>query len=517
MKKFITNNIRINVVWYIVWLIAGIFILFWRLGDLIGLHSDEAVFGIYSEMILEGARPLWGIFNIYTAPIHAYMLAIVIKIFGNSIWSLRILGPIFTLITIAMVYDIIRHYSVVRARWIACFLITFPPVVIFSRLCAEVYVLNPLLFFGTIWIYQRLCLSQKKYIWIIGWVLASILVSVGIWNHVIFLPSALALVFSYLVFLWPGLRLFFIRCIFFTLGFLIGLIPRIISAICFDFSFFPERPSLPLTPIVSTVVNLFYTLSGDGLCARFSGGSKLFFAWGIAVILLIFIVFRYFSNDKTIARKLLHGISVFFICNFLFAWKMTEYGSINSRFWLIPVWVFPILLGLLMVNIDALKGYIIGSILISINIILLLINYYIPNSNSPGALLPVVDVGGTYDNSWDYFDHREIVKRLSQVEGEYIFISDRNVFTFYYLMPKDQRHRIKMIWPIKLTEQNLPPGKIRLFNLVTYLGPIPKSSLFVFYDSDKVGLDHFSRMSFFKWMIVDKNTSIPGFLVYRVK
>ena len=75
MKKFITNNIRINVVWYIVWLIAGIFILFWRLGDLIGLHSDEAVFGIYSEMILEGARPLWGIFNIYTAPIHAYMLA----------------------------------------------------------------------------------------------------------------------------------------------------------------------------------------------------------------------------------------------------------------------------------------------------------------------------------------------------------------------------------------------------------------------------------------------------------
>ena len=170
-----------------------------------------------------------------------------------------------------------------------------------------------------------------------------------------------------------------------------------------------------------------------------------------------------------------------------------------------------------MVNIDALKGYIIGSILISINIILLLINYYIPNSNSPGALLPVVDVGGTYDNSWDYFDHREIVKRLSQVEGEYIFISDRNVFTFYYLMPKDQRHRIKMIWPIKLTEQNLPPGKIRLFNLVTYLGPIPKSSLFVFYDSDKVGLDHFSRMSFFKWMIVDKNTSIPGFLVYRVK
>ncbi|KAA0243975.1 MAG: hypothetical protein DYG83_09290 [Candidatus Brocadia sp. AMX2] len=61
-------------------------------------------------MILDGARPLYGIFNYYTSPIHAYLLAIVIKILGNSIWSLRCLGPIFTLITIVAIYDIVRQF-----------------------------------------------------------------------------------------------------------------------------------------------------------------------------------------------------------------------------------------------------------------------------------------------------------------------------------------------------------------------------------------------------------------------
>lgn len=517
MKILLSYTKSINVVRYIVWLIAAIFILFWKLEDVVGLHRDEAIFGIYSQMILEGSRPLWGIFNIYTAPIHAYMLAIVIKIFGDSIWSLRVLGPIFSLITITMVYDVIRHYSAIRARWIACFLITFPPVVIFSRLCAEVYVLHPFLFFGTIWIYQRLCLSQKRYAQIVGWLLTGFFVSVGIWNHVIFLPSAIALIFAYLVFLWPGTRLFFYSLLFFLPGFFLGLIPRIISATCFGFSFFPEKPSLPMAPIASAIKNLFYTLSGDGLYARFSGGSTFFFIWGIAGILLIFLVLRLFSISKIKQKKLLCGIVVFLLINFLCIWKMSTFGSICSRFWLIPVWIFPILLGLLMEDIHSLKWHILGYAVIIIHTISLLLNYYIPCSHSPGVVAPVVYVGGKYDNTWDYYDHRQIVKELAHVDSKYIFISNQNVFTFYYLMPKDQKHRIKMLWPIKLTEKNIPPEKSTLFDLVTYIGSIPKSSLFLFYDSDKVSLDDFSRMSFFKWLIIDTNTSIPGFLVYHVK
>lgn len=83
---------------------------------------------------------LW-YFNYYTSPLQAYLLAVVTEILGNSIWSLRCLGPIFTLITIVAIYDIVRQLSAIRARWIACFLVIIPPIVMFSQLCGEVFVL----------------------------------------------------------------------------------------------------------------------------------------------------------------------------------------------------------------------------------------------------------------------------------------------------------------------------------------------------------------------------------------
>lgn len=122
---------------------------------------------------------LW-YFNYYTSPLQAYLLAVVTEILGNSIWSLRCLGPIFTLITIVAIYDIVRQLSAIRARWIACFLVTFPPIVMFSQLCGEVFVLNPFLLFGTIWVYVRLCQSQKPYIRRTGFVLAGFLMSLGV-------------------------------------------------------------------------------------------------------------------------------------------------------------------------------------------------------------------------------------------------------------------------------------------------------------------------------------------------
>ncbi|MBM4065863.1 MAG: glycosyltransferase family 39 protein, partial [Planctomycetes bacterium] len=193
---------------YFAWLSAGIIILFWKLDDIVGLHRDEAIFGLFVEMIHDGARPLHGVFNYYTSPIHAYFLAIITKILGNSIWSLRCLGPVFVIITISAIYDIVRQFSLIRARWIACFLLTFPPVVIFSRLCGEVFVLNPFFFFGTIWVYVKFCRSQKPYLKRIGLILVGFLMSLGVWNHIIFLPSAVSLIVCYAIFTWPGFRHF---------------------------------------------------------------------------------------------------------------------------------------------------------------------------------------------------------------------------------------------------------------------------------------------------------------------
>ena len=503
--------------WYLAGLFAGIIILFWKLDDIVGLHRDEAVFGLFVEMIFDGALPLHGIFNYYTSPIHAYLLTFVTKILGNSIWSLRCLGPIFSIITIIAIFDIVRHFSVIRARWMACFLITFPPIVIFSRLCGEVFVLNPFLFFGTIWVYTRLCRSQKQYISRIGFILAGFLMSLGVWNHVIFLPSATSLVICYAIFMWPGLRQFLFNSLFCSLGFLVGLIPRFISALVLGNVLFQKKPSIPPASLTSSLLNLLYTLSGDGLYARFSGGSVIPSAWGILGISIIILATFYFLKHSKNEEIIFWGIWVFLILNFIGIWQITPFGSMGSRLWLIPAWIFPILPGVWIPDFHAWKWRILGGILISVNLILLVVNYYIPNSRSYGVISPSIYVGGKYDNTWDYYDHRQIVKILAQTDEEYIFVSNINVFTFYYLMPEEQRHRIKLLWPLEQGGMGGTSEKQILYAKFGYKGPMPKSALFVFYDNDKDYLENFSNQWYFPLTTLDNDISFPGFKVFRLK
>jgi len=503
--------------WYLAWPIAGILILFWKLDTIVGLHRDEAVFGLFAEMIIDGARPFYGIFNYYTSPVHSYLLAIVIKILGNSVWSLRCLGPVFTLITIVAIFDIVRQFSPVRARWIAYFLITFPPIVIFSRLCGEVFVFNPFLFFGTIWVYVRLCRNQKQYMNRTGWVLAGFLMSLGVWNHIIFLPSAISLVLCYIVFMWPGFRQFFVNSAFCSLGFFIGMIPRFISALVYGNVLFQKRPAIPPASLKTSLLNLLYTLSGDGLYARFSGRSVIPFVWGIlGAFVIVLITFHFLRHDKN-EKKIFWGIWVFLIFNFIGIWQITPFGSMGSRLWLIPVWIFPILLGIWIKDVHAWKWRILGGVVIITNLILLSVNYYIPNNHSNGVICPSIYVGGKYDNTWDYYDHRQIVEKLAQADDEYIFISNINIFTFYYFMPEDQRHRIKWLWPIELGGMGNTPEKQRLYSRFCYKGPMPKSALFVFYDNDKDYLANFSKQWYYPLTTVDADKSIPGFKIFCLK
>ncbi|HHT9138560.1 MAG TPA: ArnT family glycosyltransferase [Candidatus Wunengus sp. YC60] len=503
--------------WYLAWLCAGIVILFWRLDDIVGLHRDEAVFGLFVEMILDGARPLNGVFNYYTSPIHAYLLAIIAKILGNSIWSLRCLGPIFTLITIIAIYDIVRQFSALRARWISCFLITFPPVVMFSRLCGEVFVLNPFLFFGAIWVYVRLCQNQKPYIRRTGFVLAGFLMSLGVWNHIIFLPGAIALVICYAIFMWPGFRQLLSNSAFCFLGFLIGLIPRFISAFILGSVLFQKKPAIPPASLLTSLLNFLYTMSGDGLYARFSGGSVVPSAWGmLGFLIIVLATFYFFKRNKT-ENKIFWGIWVFLLFTFIGIWRITPFGSMGSRLWLIPAWILPILIGVWIKDFNTWKWRIIGGIVISANLLLLVANYYIPNSLSHGVISPSVYVGGKWDNTWDYYDHRYIVEKLAETDAGYIFISNINVFTFYYLMPEEQRHRIKLLWPLEIGGMGTTPEKQKLYSKFSYKGLLPKSALFVFYENDKDYLDTFSKQQYFHLTELDNEIGIPGFKVFRLK
>src|SRR3970040_2510293 len=118
-----------------------------------------------------------------------------------------------------------------------------------------------------------------------------------------------------------------------------------------------------------------------------------------------------------------------------------------------------------------------------LNLTLLGTNYYIPNSYSHGVISPSVYVGGKYDNTWDYYDHRQIVKKLSQTDSEYLFVSNANVFTFYYLMPEDQRHRIKLLWTLNLLGPENTPEIRNLYSSFIYKRPMPEISHLVIYYS----------------------------------
>jgi len=502
---------------YFAWLSAGIIILFWKLDDIVGLHRDEAIFGLFVEMIHDGARPLHGVFNYYTSPIHAYFLAIITKILGNSIWSLRCLGPVFVIITISAIYDIVRQFSLIRARWIACFLLTFPPVVIFSRLCGEVFVLNPFFFFGTIWVYVKFCRSQKPYLKRIGLILVGFLMSLGVWNHIIFLPSAVSLIVCYAIFTWPGFRHFLTNCALCSIGFLIGLIPRFISAFILGNVLFQKKPEIPPASLTTSLLNLLYTLSGDGLYARFSGGSVIPSAWGMLGLLIIVLATFYFFKRSKTEKKLFWGIWVFLVFTFIGIWRITPFGSMGSRLWLIPVWLFPIMLGVWMADLHAWKWRIAGGVIVLVNVLLLMVNYYIPGSYSHGVISPSIYVGGKCDNTWDYYDHRSIVEKLAKTNEEYIFVSNINVFTFYYLMPEEQRHRIRLLWPLETGGMGTTPEKQKLYGKFSYKGPMPKSALFVFYDNDMDYLDTFSKQWFYPMTAIDKDINFPGFKVFRLK
>ncbi|HHT9109173.1 MAG TPA: hypothetical protein ACFYD9_11050, partial [Candidatus Wunengus sp. YC64] len=265
------------------------------------------------------------------------------------------------------------------------------------------------------------------------------------------------------------------------------------------------------------LLNLLYTFSGDGFYARFSGGSTIPFAWEMLGFLVIVLVTFCFLRRNQFEKKLFWGIWVFLLFNFIGIWRISPFGSIGSRVWLIPVWIIPVLLGIWMADLHSRKWWIIGFTVISVNLVLLVANYYIPNSRSHGVISPSVYIGGKYDNTWDYYDHRQIVKKLLQTDNECIFISNINVFTFFYLTPEDQRHRIKLLWPLESISSGSTPEKIKLYKQLSHKGPMPKSPLFVFYDNDMDYLDTFSKQWFYPMTAIDKDINFPGFKVFRLK
>lgn len=113
--------------------LAGLIAMFlkaWLLWfDLVPFNSDEAVVALMAEHILQGQMPLFFYGQAYMGSLDAYLIAAIFKLFGPSVWGVRLIQSLLylgVLITTALL-----TYMGYRSWWvavIAVFLLAIPTV-----------------------------------------------------------------------------------------------------------------------------------------------------------------------------------------------------------------------------------------------------------------------------------------------------------------------------------------------------------------------------------------------------
>jgi 4-amino-4-deoxy-L-arabinose transferase-like glycosyltransferase len=115
-------------------LALGSLLLFYRLGEIPGIHRDEAWIFFRVQEIAAGSRPLDGM-NSYTGPLHQYLLWPLFQLFGYRVEVLRGLSASLNLLLIVLAMGLARPLAP-SPRWTAAvglLLVTSPCFVLYSR------------------------------------------------------------------------------------------------------------------------------------------------------------------------------------------------------------------------------------------------------------------------------------------------------------------------------------------------------------------------------------------------
>ena len=255
--------------------IAMFLLLLFRLESVAGVHRDEAAFGLFAGEIIKGLRPIAGLFSHYTSPLHSYIIALTFYFFGESIWSLRISGVFFNIIAALIYLDIIRRLLPNVSLTGIWLLVSLPVFVVFSRIAGENYAMNPLFIFGGIWFF---CLARgNRKLWFsrILFSLSGFSFCLGVWNHIISLPTVLSIGITYVVFFRPPLIIFVRQFFWFVLGVLVGLFPKIYGVFILNYPWISFKSNIILSNFVPklkiSILNFLHTLGGDALYVRACG------------------------------------------------------------------------------------------------------------------------------------------------------------------------------------------------------------------------------------------------------
>jgi 4-amino-4-deoxy-L-arabinose transferase-like glycosyltransferase len=455
--------------------IAAIFLLLYRLSDVAGLHRDEATFGLLAEQIQNGLRPVCGYFNVYTSPIHSYIIALFFELFGESIWSLRCNGVLTNLIAVGLYVDIVRRLFPRQAFWTLWILVTLPAFVVMTRISGENYALNPLFLFAGIWCYYVMGIHGKhRWLSRLGYALTGLFLYLDIWNHIITLPTVAAISYTYLWFERKNIRELLKSLLWFIPGTALGLMPKIYGIVVLDYDWLPTAPSSGVPPFSEALgvsfseafLNFVYTLGGDALYLRACGEVLLSFNWFLPLCLIASASICFRPKIPKMQRMAWLFVAACTSLSFVGSCLITPKGLIGSRIWLLPMWFVPLLLALSLPNSTKTLRIVIGSVIIGVNVASIGVNYFYNFLQDGGIPRAQVYVGGRTDNSWDFIDIRPLVKKLSTHNDKLIYIEDGDNHRLIFLLPRHSRQRAR-------TLRDLKKGAI-----------VPVNSLFSYYKSE---------------------------------
>ncbi|MEN6385064.1 MAG: glycosyltransferase family 39 protein [Phycisphaerales bacterium] len=441
----------------------GAFFLLFRLSDIAGLHRDEATFGLFAEQIQAGFRPLRGYFNFYTSPIHSYIIAAFFSIFGESIWSLRLSGVIFNLVSVCAYIDVLRRMFPREAFWTLWFLVTLPAFVIMARIAGENYAMNPLFLFGGIWCFYVLGIKGKsKWVSRSGYFLTGFSFFLGCWNHIVFVPSALTVIIVYLILSKTNPAKMIIPILWFSLGVIIGALPKLWAAVFLGYPLLPTGGGAIRPDFQAAILNFINTLGGDALYIRACGEIIFPFNRILPLCLLASIGILFFRKVSFEHKKLWIAAASCTILSFLGTAAITPGGLIGSRIWLLPLWFVPLVFASALAACPKKIRFAIGTIIIIANIAAISTNYFYKFIQDGGLARESVYVGGRYDNSCDFIDMRPTVKKLSEYNGRPIYIEDFNINRLKFLLPEEYRCRARLLKEL-FTDDKIEVGSLIAF------------------------------------------------------
>jgi len=399
-------------------LLLGCGLLLPALGAVPGLHGDEAWVGLRADEIARGARPSTGM-NEYTGPIHQYMLVPWLSAFGYSVGALRLFTALTSLLAVYLYFRVVKRlYGVQCGAVASLLLVSFPFFSICGRQATESFALNPVLLMLSAELLLRGNRSSTA--------AAGILLALGVWNHLIFLPIPILMGAAVWLNAPAGARI--ARASTLAAGFAAGLAPMLLGLLGTNGPGLPWRDKLGevlpgFAERLATWPDLFLAfLHGDVLFLRVVGDVRwptlpvLPSVFLLSCAILAIRALRGSDPERRRTLQLFAGFGSLFVLTALIC------PDNSDRYQLLPLFAAPLVLArlfALLLERPTLRRLGVGGLVCVLLLQLgrISINYFHAYRESGGGIA-TYELAGMPETSNHFVDTRALYEVLVAVEPE---------------------------------------------------------------------------------------------------